>query len=291
MRLLRALVFLVLVFAMFGCGGGGGGGPTGGVRLTGRVLDIVTGGTLNPGPSVQSLSETVNASVVDGSFSLRAPTNATSLVVNPVGYPVFTFTFPPATTATTDVGDLWVGPQTVIVTGLVRDAASGNAVSNAQVSFGGQNAVTDSSGQFALANVAYSATSPAGFLGLTGNVAATGFFPNQFTSNGNLATAGQVFVGEILLTPLSDPTPPGLPFNVWGRITPQAQASGTIVSVFDSTNTLVRRYTVGSDSRYQFWLNPGSYRLEFAKGALTSPAQNTTLTTASQVNRLDANLN
>jgi hypothetical protein len=53
----------------------------------------------------------------------------------------------------------------------------------------------------------------------------------------------------------------------------------------------VRRFTIGSDARYQFWVEAGAYRIEFQNGTLTAPAQNVTLGSSSDVIRADATLN
>ena len=47
---------------------------------------------------------------------------------------------------------------------------------------------------------------------------------------------------------------------------------------------------MGSDARYQFWIEPGTYKLEFQNGALTAPTQNVTLTNSTDVVRADATL-
>jgi hypothetical protein len=143
----------------------------------------------------------------------------------------------------------------------------------------------------ALPNVAYSSANTASFLGLVGQISATNFFSNEFTPNGNLAISGVVNVGEILMTPLDSDTPPGLPFNIWGIVTPSGSANGTIVTLKDTGGTVVRRFTIGSNARYQFWVDAGSYRVEFQNGTLTAPAQNVTLSSSSDVIRADATLN
>lgn len=295
MKLLKGLVQSVVLVAIalvaISCGGGGGGGGATGITLTGRVLSIVTGGSLNPGVIVQSTNgTTATTSIVDGSFSVASPASATSLLANAGSLGVFTFTFPAATQTTTDVGDLWVGPEKVTVVGTLRDAASGNGIAGGKVQFGGQNAVTDSTGQFAIANVAYSSTSTAGFLGLVGTAQATGFFPNTYTSNGNTAVSGLVDVGIVLLSPLSDTTPPGGPYTIWGKISPAASALGTIVTL-KQAGTAIRQFTVGTDGRYQFWVPTGTYTIEYRNGGLTAPTQTVTLATSSDVIQKDVTLN
>ena len=290
MKIAKLIVLLFTALGLLSCGGGGGGGAAG-ITLTGRVLSIVTGGSLNPAVIVQSTTgATATTSIIDGSFSVSSPSGSTSLLVNSAALGVFTFTFPTATQATTDIGDLWVGPEKVTVVGTLQNAASGLGISGGKVQFGGQNAVTDSTGQFAIANVAYSSTSTAGFLGLVGNAAATGFFPNTFTSSGNTAVSGLVDVGIVLLTPLSDSTPPGSPYTIWGKVSPAANALGTIVTLKQS-GSAIRQFNVGLDGKYQFWVPVGTYTIEYKNGSLTAPTQTVTLTLPTDVIQKDVSLN
>lgn len=292
LRKVTLLFLALLALVLVGCGGGGGGTPAGGIRITGRVLNVATGGSLNPVPTIQLVSgdRAVNASIADGSFSINAPSGTTSLLVNTPGFGVFTFSFPAASQTVSDIGDLWVGPEKVTVTGRLLDAGNNEPVALANVSFGGQHAVTDSNGQFAIGQVGYSTASPAGFLGLVGLVGKTGYFPNEFTSGGALPSGGIANVGDVLLTPLSDTTPPPLPYNIWGVVGPVAQAPGAIVELTDTSGTVLRRVTLGSDGTYRFWMVPGSYRVRFNKGTLTAPTQNVTLSATNEVIRRDVTL-
>jgi hypothetical protein len=178
----------------------------------------------------------------------------------------------------------------VSVTGTVRNAANGSGISGALVKFAGHTVTSNAIGAFTLTGVAYSNANTASFLGLVGRVDATNFFSNEFTSNGNTAVSGVVNVGDILMTPLDSDTPPPVPFSIWGQISPIASAPGTIVALFDSGNTEIRRFTVASDGRYSFWVAPGSYRLTFTNGTLTAPSQNVTLNSSTDVVRIDATL-
>src|SRR5688572_10897098 len=120
------LCLLVLLIALTGCGGGGGGNTGGGTgaTITGRVLRVDTGGATNPPASVQVGSRSTLTSVVDGSFSLAVPPGTTSVLVDTQSsLGVFTFTFP-AASGTQDVGDLWVGPEKVTLSGRVLDSTN-----------------------------------------------------------------------------------------------------------------------------------------------------------------------
>lgn len=284
---LLLLVGLVLV----GCGGGP---PIASIHISGRVLDISTGGPTTNATSVQSSTNTVNTSVVDGSFLLGGSKGETSLLVSApslLGYPVFTYTFQPLNQNQNDVGDLWVGPEQVTVRGIVENAADNSPIANAVVRFGGQLATTDASGTFNVLHVAYSSANTSGFLGLSGRIEATNFLANEFTAAGNTAVSGIVTVGIVLLSPVDSNTPPPPPFNIWGLVAPSNLSNGTIVTLKDSIGTPIRRFTVGVNARYQFWVPAGQYSIDFANGTHTAPTQNVTLNNNSDVIRRDATLN
>lgn len=286
---MKRIAFLLLLIVLVACGGGGAFPD---IRIAGRVLDISTGAPTTVASSVQSSSQSGNTNVVDGSFLIFGSKDETSLLVSApsaLGYPAFTYTFAPLTQNTNDVGDLWVGPEKVQVIGQVQNASNNAGVPNAVVTFAGQRAVTDASGNFTITEVAYSSANTSSFLGLMGRVSATGFLSNEFSSGGNTALAGVVNIGTILVSPIDSDDPPTLPYNIWGLITPSASAPGTIVKL-KLGGTEVRRFTVGVNARFQFWVPAGSYTLEFSKGALTAPTQTVNLPNSSDVIRADANL-
>ena len=290
--MIRNLFAFLILLTLLACGGGGG--PTSTITLTGRVLNVDTGAPFSSPASVQTSAASANTAVADGSFTVAASSGATGLTVlapSSLGYPIFDFVFPAQTQPVSDVGDLWVGPQKVTLRGTVRNAANSAVIAGAKIAFAGQNGTTAADGTFSIPNVAYSNANTASFLGLVGQISVTNFFSNEFTPNGNLAISGVVNVGEILMTPLDSDTPPGLPFNIWGIVTPSGSANGTIVTLKDTGGAVVRRFTIGSNARYQFWVDAGSYRVEFQNGTLTAPAQNVTLSSSSDVIRADATLN
>jgi hypothetical protein len=285
-NILLCLIGLVL----FACGGG----PISSIKISGRVLDISTGGPTTNASTVQSSTSTVSTKVVDGSFLVGGAKGETQLLVSApalLSYPVFTYTFKALTQNQNDVGDLWVGPEQVTVTGVVQNAADNSPIANAVVRFGGQLATTDSSGTFNVLQVAYSSTNTSGFLGLSGRAEATNFLSNEFTPGGNTAVSGVVNIGVVLLSPVDSNTPPPTPFNIWGLIAPSNLANGTIVTLKDSGGTPVRRFTVGVNARYQFWVPAGQYSIDFANGTRTAPTQNVTLINNTDVIRRDATLN
>lgn len=271
-----------------------GGGPLPSVRVSGRILDISTGGPTTNSSTIQTSTNTANTNVIDGSFLVGASRGETQLLVSApslLGYPVFTYNTQPLNQNQNDVGDLWVGPQQVTVRGVVQNAADNAPITNAVIRFGGQMATTDASGTFNVLQVAYSSANTSSFLGLSGRAEATNFLSNEFTPGGNEAVAGIVNIGVILLTPVDSNTPPPTPFNIWGIIAPSNLASGTIVTLKDTGGTPVRRFTVGVNARYQFWVPAGQYTLDFANGVHTAPTQNVTLNNNSDVIRKDATLN
>ena len=277
-------------FILVACGGGSF--PS--IRVSGRVLDISTGGPTTNASSIQSSTSTANTSVVDGSFLVGGAKGETQLLVSApslLGYPVFTYKFQPLNQNQNDVGDLWVGPEQVTVTGVVQNAADNSPIANALVKFGGQLATTDASGTFNILQVAYSSANTSGFLGLSGRAEATNFLSNEFTPGGNTAIGGVVSIGIVLLSPVDSTTPPPPPFNIWGIISPSGLANGTIVTLKDSGGTPVRRFTVAPNARYQFWVQAGQYSLDFVNGTHTAPTQNVTLINNSDVIRRDATLN
>ncbi|MBI3722158.1 MAG: hypothetical protein HY248_06350, partial [Fimbriimonas ginsengisoli] len=206
----------------------------------------------------------------------------TQVLVDPHNaFGITMFSFPPSS-GVTDVGDLWVGPTQVTLTGKVLDSTNLNPVSGAGVSFGGRNGVTADEGSFNLAGVAYSDTDQAAFWGIAGGVRATGYFFTTFSTAPNVASAGVVALPDILITPSNDPNPPPPPGNIQGRVLASPSPSGALVSL-SSGATIIRVFNVGSDGSYFFWVPPGSYTISFAEGALTAPDVGVTVASQTDV--------
>jgi hypothetical protein len=291
MKKFSLAISAAVILSITGCGGGSPPGNSG-ITLTGRVLDITTGVQPSSAATLQSSTASANTSLIDGSFSVNAPTGVANLSVNPSpasGYPLFTFSFNPKSSTDRELGDLWIGPEKVRVIGRLINSANGSAVSNGLVSFAGQNGTSNATGNFSLSDVAYSSTLTASFLGLQGTVLADGFFPFRF--NPSLAVGGIVNVGDVALLDTNGTTPPGLPYTIWGRINPTSSANGTLVTLKNSSGTAIRQFTVGSDSRYQFWVGLGQYTVEFRNGTLTAPNQAVSLVNSTDIIRADATLN
>ncbi len=287
-RLAAWLGLSAAVIFVAACGGGGGGG--GGATIVGRVLQVATGGPPSPQASVQAGSDSTLTAVSDGSFQVGAPGGASSLTVDTrtAQSGVWIFSTPPAS-GVTDVGDLWVGPERVTLSGTVRDTTSNDPVPGATVSFGGRFGTTDASGRFGLLEVAYSSSTQTAFWGIVGTARATGYFKTDFSAAPNVASGGTVEVGDVFITPLSDPNPPGPPFNIWGVISAPGGPQGTIVRL-RLASVDIRVFNVGADGKYFFFVVPGSYTINAAKGALTAPDQMVTLTQPNEVIRRDFTL-
>jgi hypothetical protein len=282
----KLFVLFAAILIIFGCGGGGGGFGGQNATLVGRVLNVQNGGPINPPASVQSSGETVQTQA-DGSFQLTVPQGTTTVAVDAGAFGIFTFTFG-AASGVTDVGDLWVGPQKVTLTGRVIDSTDGTAVAGAIVSFAGKQGTTNSVGTYRLENVAYSSTSLAAFWGIVGKVKANGYFDISFTASGETAVGGTVTLDDLRMTPDDGSSPPPFPFTIWGVISPSADAPGTIVTLKENGNP-VRVYNVGADRAYYFWVVPGTYTIEARKGALAAD-DTATLNQTNEVVRRDMTL-
>jgi hypothetical protein len=269
-----------------GCGGGGGGIATG--TVIGRILNVLTGGPPNPAATVQVGSNSVLTSLSDGSFQLTAPNGTAQLSVDNGVPPLWLFAIGPVS-GNTDVGDLWVGPERVILRGKVLKANDNSPISGAAVSFAGKSDLTDATGQFDIADVAYASATQTAFWGIIGAVSATGFFRQEFSAQPFTASGGVVDIGNVLITPASDPNPPGTPFNIWGVVSAPGGASGSIVRL-KLAGTDIRVFNVGTDGRYVFFVAPGSYVISASKGASTAPDIPVMLSQPNQVIRQDVTI-
>lgn len=287
MNSLRAIIFAIALLTVFACGGGGTLGGGGSSTVLGRVLNVETGGATNPQSQVQVGSASGVTSASDGSFQVTATNGSSTVRIDTLSSSlgVWVFNISPIS-ATTDVGDLWVGPQRVSLTGRVLSSADNAPIANASVSFGGRSTLTNSNGTFTLSEVAYSNLTQTAFWGVIGTARATGYFKSDFSAQPNVAVAGVVNIGDILLVPASDPNPPGPPYNIWGQVSASGGAGGSIVRLKENGND-VRVFNVGSDGRYYFWIAPGNYTVVGEKGASTGTPVAVALTQPNQVVRQD----
>lgn len=294
MNLIRRVVLLAFGLALSGCGGGGGGGGAGSVVLTGVVRWLPSAGAPQPSATVQVDSTTVSTNAGDGSFQLTAPSGASSLLVvhqPPSGSAVsFRFDFPPAMLATTDVGDLWIGPAKVHLAGQTLSAADDSPIEGATIEFAGKRTTTGADGRFTLVDVAYDEASLATFTSINGRASRAGFVTRTFAPVTG-AVGGVVTIDPLYLPPDTGGTPPASPFNLVGTISPAAQAPGTVVTLWRG-GAPIRQITVGSDRQYGFWVTSGSYQVRFANpgNGLGADPVDVTINDPSQVVRRDVTL-
>jgi hypothetical protein len=291
-RLLVALLMVVAGTALTGCGGGGGGGGTTGITATGRVVWLSTGGPPTP-PATVTIGGTSASTRSDGTFELSVPSGSTTVRIDfqpNAGAPVtFQFTVAPIT-ADRDLGDFYIGPETVAVAGQLVSSVDGSPVSGAVVQFARLTATTDSDGRFRIEGVPYDSQNTAAFLGIVGSATRAGFFDQTFRAE-NPAQGGVVDVGTITLVPGDEGDIDGTPYNVEGFVTPANRAAGTVITLLQG-GTPVRQFTVGSNGRFIFWVEPGQYvlRAHNPTNGMSAPDQNVTVTTTNGVVRVDVAL-
>jgi len=261
MRLLQWSLMIAVAVIALGCGGGAGSG--GGVRVDGRVLSVTTGGPPNPQATAQIGSASSLTGADDGVFVLNVAQGANQLIVTHPIFPTFVFDFPPVT-ATTSLGDFWIGPETVSIQGRVVNSQDSAPISGALVQFAGKRAVTAGDGTFSLTGVAYDSQNDFVFIGIFGTASKSGFLTAQFNVV-NQPVNGVITIPDILLAPESDPNPPGPPYNLWGVVTVQGGSPVGVIATLLQGGAPVRVFNVGANGRYQFWAEPGSYTIRFEK--------------------------
>jgi hypothetical protein len=222
--------------------------------------------------------------LVDGGFAFDIPAGSTSTTVTATvgGAPVIrTFTFP-AVSAATDVGDLYIGPEEVTVTGRVSDAGTGGGLAGATVKMAGRSAVSGADGRFSIPLVAYASSASAVFLGLQGEASQSGYFASFF-SPGGLPVGGTVDVGSVALSSAGGDDPPPPPSNI--RISVGPDGAGAVVEL-RSGSTIIRTGVASGSGAASFWAPVGTYTVRAVKGARTgtSPASVTSVNLPVSVN-------
>jgi hypothetical protein len=201
-----------------------------------------------------------------------------------VGSIVRTFDFDPIG-GDFDLGDVYIGPQTVRVVGRVVSAADGRPIAQALVTLAGRRARSGADGRFTLNDVAYSATNLAVFLGLQGRVTASGFFARLFSPSG-AAVSGVVQVGDVAMTPDGAVDPPPPPANIVGAVGPDGGLAQ--VRLLQGA-TVLREVRADGLGRYQLWAGQGSYNVRAVKGA-RSGSRSVTVTDTSVILTVDVTL-
>ena len=285
-RAVRYLWLALLGVLLVGCGGGGGVTVT--ANLIGRVLWVETNAPTDPASGVSAGGTSTTTDPIDGFFALTVPQGTSKATVSftasgsstPV---VMTFDFAPAV-GSIDLGDLYIGPETVTVHGTVTDASDGSPVQGATVKLAGRTATTDVVGEFNLLKVAYSSTSPAAFGDIVGDVSKAEFVTRQFTPPVT-AVGGVVEVGTIAISPESLTTPPPFPSNLTGTILPVLDGAGATVEVLDGA-VVVRTTVADGLGQYAVWLPVGVFTVRATAGAKsgTAPATMTSTNVQKVVN-------
>jgi hypothetical protein len=279
--LLALLGVMLALVAGCGGGGGGGGGSTGTtVSILGRIIWIENGGAPSPQATVRIGERTTLTNTVDGGFNLDVPSGAASLTVSTTiaGTPIIrTFNFP-AAAASVDLGDLFIGPTEVSITGRVVDSTNGTGVAGARVSIAGRTAVAAANGTFTVTQVAYSSTSLSVFLGLQGTASGTSYFTGFFSPPAG-AVGGVVDAGSISLVPTGGDSPPPLPTNLTVTVAPSGSSSTVEVLL---AGTVIRTGTADAAGKASFWLPAGTYTVRATKAAQIGTAPVTITTPSSQ---------
>jgi len=277
-------VFPVLTALLAGCGGGGGFfGPS--ALLQGRVVLVSTGQPPNPPATIIVGRQSVRTSTQEGAFQLRVPTTATQLIVRLRELPDFIFPLPPLQAGqTVDLGDLYVGRQTIAVQGRIVDALTQQPVGEATVSLLGQRAQSNpTTGRFTLNGVAYDPDT----LDPEGEVRKAGYLPRRFLADQPVIN-GVMDVGDLPLLPETDDNPPGQPGNVRGVVqVPLDTPVNTRIDVYTPPDALIADESVvlsQQSGAFRLWLLPGEYRLVFTKGTRTTTR---TITVTSLTQEID----
>ncbi|GIV06729.1 MAG: hypothetical protein KatS3mg016_2304 [Fimbriimonadales bacterium] len=271
MRTLYGFLALALVIVLSACGGGGGSFGASAL-LQGRVVLVGTGQPPNPAATVIVGSQSVQTSAQEGSFQIRVPVNATQLIVRTPGLPDFTFNLPPLQAGqTVDLGDLYVGTQSISVQGRIVDALTQQPVGEATVTLLGQRAFSNAStGRFTLNGVAYD---PEGVLDPEGEVQKDGYIPRRFLADAPVID-GVMDVGDLLVLQQTDDNPPGQPGNVRGVVqVPLSDAVGVRIDIYSPPDAATPNESVvlsQPSGVFQLWLLPGEYRLVFTKNTRTA---------------------
>jgi hypothetical protein len=277
-------VFPVLTALLAGCGGGGGFfGPS--ALLQGRVVLVSTGQPPDPPATIIVGRQSVRTSTQEGAFQLRVPTTATQLIVRLRELPDFIFPLPPLQAGqTVDLGDLYVGRQTIAVQGRIVDALTQQPVGEATVSLLGQRAQSNpTTGRFTLNGVAYDPDT----LDPEGEVRKAGYLPRRFLADQPVIN-GVMDVGDLPLLPETDDNPPGQPGNVRGVVqVPLDTPVNTRIDVYTPPDALIAEESVvlsQQSGAFRLWLLPGEYRLVFTKGTRTTTR---TITVTSLTQEID----
>lgn len=265
------LGFIALCLLLAGCGGGGGGGTGAVARLQGYVVLVGTGTRPDPPAQVISGGATTQTSSSDGSFTIQVVPTTRTIKVRATGFPEFEFTLPALrANQTYDLGELYIGPQQVVVRARVLDALDNSPVVGANVTLQGDRVVTDTEGRFIFNKVAYDSE---GAFDSEGLVEASGgtrsYIPQPFVVDVP-PISGEISLPDILMAPESSTNPPPLPANVTGKVTASGGVDvlGTRIDIYrptTATTPLRSSFVLNANGDFGVWLSPGVYRIQFVK--------------------------
>ena len=272
-----------MLLIALGCGGGGSATVTN-FNLSGFIINIETGSDPDPVATVRVGDNAVLTDSADGFFNILVPPNTTSLTVtftpaggNPI---VRTFTFA-GVTADTDLGDLFVGPEEVTLTGTVQDSTTNQGLSGVLLKIAGRQAISASDGSFAIPGVAFSSNTQTVFFGLQGIATRTNFFESNFSPTSSPIN-GIVNIGTISMTPVGGTVPPPLPTNVNGTTSPASSAVGGTVEILSGT-TVIRTTIVDGFGQFKVWLPAGSYTARVTSSGASGTSNFTVTNVNSQI--------
>lgn len=286
------LIALVALFGIIilGCGGGGGGVSAGTVNIVANVLWIETGSATSPQATARIGDVAVQTDPIDGFISMDvAPGNLTLTVTfTPTGSSTpIVRSFPLGViTGDVDLGEIYIGPEEISITGLIRDSTTSNPVNGATVKIAGRSGITGVDGRFTVPNVAYSSSTQSVFFGLQGQVTKPGYFTTFFSPPG-LPSSGTLDVGELTLTPEGSTSPPPLPFNVSGLATPTGAFAQIEVL---SGVTPIRNVIADGGGNFSLWLPAGSYTVNATSGVRTGTT-NLVVTNVNTITSVQVTLN
>ncbi len=287
----KTIIALLTLFiaVILGCGGGGGGVAPSSVNIQGNVIWIETGSAPSPQATVRIGDQSILSDAIDGYFTLDVPAGNLQLSVTytpAVGSPVVrTFDLGPVT-ADLDLRDIYIGPEEITVTGVVRDSTTTAVVPGATVAMAGRTAISGSDGRFTMPGVAYSSSTLSVFLGLQGSVSKAGYFSTFFSPPG-APISGVLDIGAISVTPTGSTAPPPLPFNVAGSFT--NGGAGASVQVLSGT-TVIRNTTADGLGQFKLWLPAGTYTVNATLGSL-SGSNNLTVSNVNSLTSVQITLN
>ncbi|MCB0825581.1 MAG: hypothetical protein KDC26_05290 [Armatimonadetes bacterium] len=274
---------LVMLLIALGCGGGGGGTVTN-YNLSGFVINIETGSDPDPVATVRVGENAVLTDSTDGFFNILVPPNTTSLTVTYTptgGSPIVrSFSFA-GITADTDLGDLFVGPEEVTLTGTVQDSTTNQGLSGVTLKIAGRQAISASDGSFSIPGVAYSSNTQTVFFGLQGIATKTNYFQANFSPT-STPVNGIVGIGTISMTPVGGTTPPPLPTNVNGSTTPANAAIGGTVEILSGT-TVIRTTIIDGLGQFKVWLPAGTYTARVTSSGASGTSNFTVTNVNSQI--------